>query len=193
MRKKIFYYKYKNKFKLTGSEYIVVGFLMYSSKYIKNDKYTFLISVVLVVIFLSLLSNSIWKLHKSHAKKKAFLNSKIHDIDNMSGVEFEGLLKAHFETQGYKVKLTPMSNDYGADLILFKDNIKTVVQAKRYREKVSNKAIQEIIGAKGYYKASVGMVVTNSYFTSNAEKVALANDIILWDRNILIQKFQIKS
>ena len=68
----------------------------------------------------------------------------------------------------YKVELTPLSNDYGADLICTKNGQVLVVQAKRYEGKVGNAAIQQVVAAKDYYEADECMVVTNSYFTRNA-------------------------
>jgi restriction system protein len=111
----------------------------------------------------------------------------------MSGEEFENYLSEHFRKIGYRVKLTPKSNDYGADLVLRKGGEKIVVQAKRYQSKVSNKAIQEIVGALGYYNAQKAMVVTNSYFTKNACDLARANGVELWDRNVLINTFSIRQ
>ena len=73
-----------------------------------------------------------------------------------------------------------------ADLILKKDGEKIVVQAKRYSNKVGIEAVQQIIGAKEYYKATKGMVVTNSFFTPNAVKLASSSNIELWDRNKLL-------
>ena len=106
----------------------------------------------------------------------------------MTGEEFEEYLKAQFERQGFKVKLTPGSNDYGADLVLNRNGEVTVVQAKRYQGNVGNKAVQEIVAAQAYYGADRAMVVTNSYFTNPAKKLAEANDVELWDRDNLIQK-----
>lgn len=111
----------------------------------------------------------------------------------MDGVEFENLLKAHFEKVGYKVKTTPKSNDYGADLILLKDGMKIVVQAKRYKNSVGIAAIQQAYASMGYYKAQKCMVITNSYFTSSAKKLAEKNGVILWNRDTLIKKFKIKK
>lgn len=114
-------------------------------------------------------------------------------MDKMSGIQFEEALAAHFKNQGYKVSLTPASNDYGADLILKSPRgEKICVQAKRYSGKVGNKAIQEIIGALGYYQADRGMVVTNSYYTNNAVTLANANNVELWDRNTLISHFELE-
>lgn len=111
----------------------------------------------------------------------------------MTGEQFEEYLCEYFKKHGYSVKLTPQTNDYGADLILNKGNVKTVVQAKRYKSKVSNKAIQEIVGAMGYYKAENAMVITNSFFTKNAYTLAEANGVELLDRNDLIKIFSIRN
>ena len=110
----------------------------------------------------------------------------------MTGEEFENLLKAHFEDIGYKVELTPKSNDYGADLVLKDNREKIVVQAKRYKNKVGNKAVQEIVSAKPFYSADKAMVVTNSFYTKNATNLARANDVILWNRKDLQKKFNLK-
>lgn len=126
-------------------------------------------------------------------KKKRYLSSALSKVDVMSGEEFEGFLKAHFEKLGYKVKLTPKTADYGADLILTKGKEKIAVQAKRYSDKVSNKAVQEVVGAIPYYDKACtgmkGMVITNSYFTANAVTQARACGVTLWDRDDLRKKF----
>lgn len=67
-------------------------------------------------------------------------------------------------------------------LLLKKDGIRTVVQAKRYKGKVGVKAIQEVIGAKGYYNCDRAMVITNSYFTRQAKELADKNGVELWNR-----------
>jgi len=75
--------------------------------------------------------------------------------------------------------------DYGGDLIIEKDNIKTAVQAKRCSNPVNVKAIQEIGTAKAHYGATKAMVVTNSRFTSNAIILAKENQIELVGRTKL--------
>lgn len=108
-------------------------------------------------------------------------------IDEMNGLEFENYLHYVFLNLGYKVESTPYSVDFGADLIITKDNIKTVVQAKRHNNPVGVSGIQEILGAKGYYDANEALVVTNNRFTANARKLAKKNNVKLWDRGILFQ------
>lgn len=108
------------------------------------------------------------------------------EIDEMDGFKFEKYMKHVFESLGYSVHHTPLSGDQGADLILTSnEGTKTAVQVKRYSSKVSNGAVQEVVAAKGLYKCTQGMVVTNNYFTDSAKQLAKANGIELIDRNEL--------
>lgn len=73
----------------------------------------------------------------------------------------------------------------GADVIAYKDNLKYVIQVKFYNNPVGNKAVQEVVGAIGMYKADKGVVVTNSTFTKSAIELANANEVELVDREKL--------
>lgn len=137
---------------------------------------------LLLLVVIRVLINQIVKWQK----RNKYINSGISTVDNMKGNEFEKFLLAHFQKLGYKGKLTKESNDYGADILLKKDAETIVVQAKRYGSKVGIKAIQELVASLQYYKAFKGIVVTNSYFTSNAIDLAEANNVELWDRPKLI-------
>ena len=103
----------------------------------------------------------------------------------MSGIEFETMLKHVFRKMGYKVEETPKSNDYGADLILTRHGKKTVIQAKRYSNKVGISAVQQALSAQIFYDANESAVVTNSYFTNQAKKMALTGKVKLIDRDVL--------
>lgn len=126
-------------------------------------------------------------------QRQRYLNSSIHKIDCMSGIQFEECLKAHFEKMGYKVRLTPKSGDYGVDLVCCKGKDKFVVQAKRYQGKIGISAVQQVIGGMRYYDSEKGMVVTNSYFTKNAVELAKRSNVILWDRNTLQKKIAVSK
>lgn len=124
-------------------------------------------------------------------RKVAYLSSGITKVDKMDGKEFEKYLKAIFEREGYCVKLTKDSGDFGADLVMYKKGLarshkKIIVQAKRYNKKVGVEAIQQIVTAKEYYKADRCAVATNSYFTKAARKLAEVNGVMLWDREFFI-------
>lgn len=120
-------------------------------------------------------------------EKKRLLDSGIMQVDEMTGKEFEKFLDVHFINLGYSVTLTQDSQDYGADLILYKDGLKTVVQAKRSKNPVGIKAVQEVAGAVRHYKGNKCLVITNNRFTENACKLAKSNEVELWDRKRLIE------
>ena len=103
----------------------------------------------------------------------------------MDGESFEGYLEFLFRKLGYKVYRTQLSGDYGADLVIEKAREKIVVQAKRYSANVGLAAVQEVVGAKKYYKCKSAIVVTNSYYTKSAKELAKANKVKLYDRDWL--------
>ena len=111
----------------------------------------------------------------------------VSQLDTMSGTEFESFLKVLFEKMEYYVLLTKISRDYGADLIIKKGGKESLVQAKCYTKTVGIKAVQEIIGAKNHYKISDTIVVSNNYFSKDAETLALENNVRLINRDSLIK------
>ncbi|WP_019156961.1 restriction endonuclease [Robertmurraya massiliosenegalensis] len=119
-------------------------------------------------------------------KGRKLVQSGIHDIDTMDGFQFEHYLVELFKKYNYKAVRTPDSGDYGADLLLNKDGQKIVVQAKRYKKNVGIKAVQEVLGAKLFYKADEAWVVANSDYTKAATKLAGESDVRLIARNELI-------
>jgi len=115
--------------------------------------------------------------------------SGIYDIDKLSGEEFEERLQILFENLGYRVTRTGgrPGGDYGVDLVIERDGKRTAIQAKCYRNKVGEDAIREANTGKNYYHCHEARVVTNSYFTPMAWRLARANYVWLYDRNGLIK------
>lgn len=122
-------------------------------------------------------------------EKEKKINNKELDYSNISnGYEFESYIANLYKILGYKVlNVTSKSGDQGADVIIEKDNIKFAIQVKYYSTPVGNKAVQEVVAAKNFYKTSRAMVVTNSVFTQQAKALAKVNDVILVDRTELKQ------
>lgn len=120
---------------------------------------------------------------ENHLFKKDSEKKDIQYVDSLQGLEFEDFLKDLFESFGYSHEDLPYSNDYGADLIIRKGFRRIVIQAKNYQGTVGNKAVQEVISAKIYYKCDIAVVITNSFYTTNAIKTARAGGVILIDRN----------
>ena len=113
--------------------------------------------------------------------------SGITRIDKMEGREFEHYLKYLFRSKGYLVKVTRAAGDYGADLILLKNNKKIVLQAKRYSKNVGIEAVQQVYGSIKYYGASEAWVLTNRDYTDAAYKLANSNGVRLINREELIE------
>lgn len=122
---------------------------------------------------------------KLKGKKSSPGRTDIEDLDKMTGVQFEDFLKRFFETRGFKVKTTKASNDQGCDLVLQKLGEKTSVQARRYTGTIGNDAIQQVVASLKFYDCERALVITTSKFTKAAEKLAEANHVELWDREVL--------
>lgn len=120
-------------------------------------------------------------LNRTHDKSDKI--KQIYEMYNnaVTGEDFEEVLKNIYEAMNYKVTTTPKTGDQGADLILERNNIKTVLQAKYYSSPVGNSAVQEVVGAIKYYEADLGIVVTNSTFTKSAMELARSNNIDMVD------------
>lgn len=106
----------------------------------------------------------------------------------MDGHEFERFISKLFKAKGYSTTVTSGSHDQGADVIANLLGEKIGIQAKRYSSPVSNKAIQEIVGAKNLYQLTTLMVITNNQFTKSAIELGKANNVIMWNREKLKQE-----
>lgn len=122
-------------------------------------------------------------LRKNKFKKKF----NISRIDKMTGREFEEFTAYLFRRLGYKAEVTQESQDQGIDVIAQKGFSKIAVQTKRYSKTVGNKAVQEVVAGKAFYKCRKCIVVTNNYFTKSAKELAFHNKVELWDRDVLIK------
>lgn len=142
-----------------------------------------LLTIFILILFGgSLLFAFIVKIFRERKLRK----SGMLEVDKMLGRTFEEFLQVLLKSRGYYVQITPASGDYGADLILSAKGKKIIVQAKRYRKNVGIRAVQEIASARSYYKADECWVITNSYFTDPAKKLARSNQVLLINREDLM-------
>lgn len=139
--------------------------------------------ILLPIIILWIIIRKIKTIKSTNASGIDIYN--LSQIDSLNGEEFEKLLKNIFEKQGYKVELTKRSHDYGADLVLEKNNKISIVQAKCYGKNIGIKAVQEIISAKRHYNAEEMFVATNRYFSKEAIILASEHNVKLIDRDVI--------
>jgi restriction endonuclease Mrr len=110
----------------------------------------------------------------ARAKWRQYHESKTMDeVSRMSGREFEEFLARLFSRMGYTdIALTPV-NDQGGDLVCRSPSgVRIVIQAKRWKDRVGNEAVMQLLGAMRHYRCAEGMVVTNSTFTEAARELA---------------------
>lgn len=155
---------------------LVVGYFMTKSLFATVAGGVVILSAILIVSG-----------YMNAARRKKINLSGILEVDKMTGIQFEKFLMLRYRSKGYIVKETPISGDFGADLVLHKDSRKIVVQAKRYSKTVGLKAVQEVSSAKPHYKADEAWVVTNNYFTAAAKQLAATNNVRLINRDQLIE------
>ena len=103
------------------------------------------------------------------------------ELRQLSGTEFEQYLTGLFHQHGYQVELTPISGDYGADLLLSKQGLRIAVQAKCYTGSVGVSAVQEALSGMAYYQCHSAWVITTGTYTTNAVELARKSKVRLLD------------
>ena len=95
------------------------------------------------------------------------------------GVAFEEQIAASLEALGFLVDRTPVSGDFGADLVAEKDDLRYAIQCKAHSKPIGIKAVQEANGARRFYKCDYGIVIATSRFTPAAQELAQETGVIL--------------
>jgi len=136
-------------------------------------------------ILLLVLGVNVMKFVKFSINQSRYRKAGLSEVDQMTGEDFELFLVDLFRKLGYRVEHTGRLGDFGSDLIIEKDGVKTVVQAKRQNSKVKESAVQSAIAAKEYYHCDKAMVVTNNYYWKHAWVVGKETKTTLWTRQDL--------
>ena len=126
------------------------------------------------------------KPEKLMPEKKELQKVTIFDVDRLGGNEFQDFMVKLLQANGFTdVSVTGQAGDQGGDLLAKKDGKQLIIQAKRFSidRKVTNSAVQEVIGSIAMYNANKGIVVTNSFYTRSAKELARVNKIELWNRD----------
>ena len=117
----------------------------------------------------------------------ATMQDQIKNFDYMDGYEFETFCSDILVKFGYtNVTVTQSSADQGIDVLAEKDGVRFAIQCKHYSGTVGNKAVQEAYSGCKFYDCHVPVVMTNSHFTDSAKQLAEKNNVLLWDRDVLL-------
>ncbi len=110
----------------------------------------------------------------------------IDELDNMEGHDFEYAVADLLRYNGWRdVEVTQGSGDYGIDILARRGSTRYAIQCKRYSKAVGVKAVQEAGLGVDYYHCDAAAVITNNYFTKQAETIAKVTGVRLWGRNFL--------
>ena len=103
--------------------------------------------------------------------------------------DFEDFIAQLFIANNYSVEQTKYTGDFGADLIIKRDNSRIAVQVKRYSKdnKVGVKDINQLIGAKEYYKCDSSIIVTTSSYSAQGRELAENTNVKLYEWEHLLK------
>jgi restriction system protein len=125
-----------------------------------------------------------WAIGRLRARSAA--DKSVAELQALSPAEFEEWVAARFREQGYKVRLTGMGGDHGADVLAEKPGELVIVQCKRYRTTtVSEAMLRDLYGAMHDFGADAACLVTTGRLTRAAEAWARGKPITIWARDDL--------
>ncbi|QDU87758.1 Restriction endonuclease [Pirellulimonas nuda] len=105
-----------------------------------------------------------------------------HRFSMVHPEDFETIMSAVFLKDGYSIEKTAYVGDYGADFVATRAPQRVAVQVKRYAEStlVSVSDVNQVLGAKQFYKCNSCTVITTSHFTKPAINLGVRADVDLW-------------
>lgn len=117
------------------------------------------------------------------------IEEKFDQIAKMDKTQFVIYVARLFSQKGYQVKLTPVFDNYGVDMLVEKMGVIIAVSCVLTNRVLCASDVQTASEGQSYYPASNMMVLTNMYFDRTAVDFAKANKISLVDRVILTEDF----
>lgn len=129
----------------------------------------------------------------AHGREQDIGADVAEDWTTLSPTDFERRIANLFEAMGYVVEHTGRTGDHGIDVIATSNAVitggKLVIQCKRYAEenKVGESEVRDLYGAVTHERASKGILVTTSDFTSAARKFATDKQLELINGSKLAQ------
>lgn len=97
----------------------------------------------------------------------------------MSGTDFEDHVARIARTCGLPVIMTPLTGDWGVDLIVGHRPHRIAIQCKRQARPVGTGAVQEVVAGAPMQDCTQTMVVSNHTFTPAARRLAEIHGCVL--------------
>lgn len=113
------------------------------------------------------------------ATTPSFAERPAADLADMSGTDFEDHVARIARSCGVPVVMTPLTGDWGVDLIVGQRPNRIAVQCKRQARPVGAGAVQQVVAGAPMQDCTQTMVVTNHDFTPAARKLAELHACVL--------------
>ena len=106
-------------------------------------------------------------------------------LDRLSGADFQAAVARLLTAQGHRVQAVGGPHDLGVDLIATRGRRRTAVQVKRAARPVARQAISDAVAGRLHYGCEEALVVTNSRFSRDAQRLARSTGCRLAGRETL--------
>jgi len=103
-------------------------------------------------------------------KLKQFKYKDLDFINSLSPKQFEDFITELYRKLGYEVQQTPYTNDKGKDAIAYKNNVKYLIECKKYNKdkSIGRPMLQKFYAAMVEEKSKIGFFIATCSFTSSA-------------------------
>lgn len=134
--------------------------------YTKAEFPVYLVPITIYCIYWSILIVS---------PKKSSYPSEVHWGDenwwwSLDGWDFEEEVAKVFRKHGYKAKVTKKTGDDGADIIMYKNKKKIIVQCKHYQGNATPESVRALWGIRDTFKADEVILVASSGVSEVSKK-----------------------
>lgn len=171
---------------------IVLAALLYATRL--NDYFVRSNTIVIGLVLLTLLVLAclVMFIGRLQSQKKIMFSDSTQ-LDMMTGRSFERYIASLLPYQGFRrIRLTEYY-DLGFDITAEKTDMKWGIQVKRHSNKVKMAAVQQAVAALKHYNCQKAMVITNSSFTKQAQRLAASNGCVLVDGHQLNHWIELSS
>lgn len=126
-------------------------------------------------------------------KLKQFKYKDLDYINSLSPQEFENYVTLLYRKLGYEVEQTPYTNDKGKDAIAYKNNVKYLIECKKYNKdkSIGRPMLQKFYAAMVEEKSKIGFFIATCSFTASAIEYGQKFGIELIDTEKLLNLINI--
>jgi hypothetical protein len=120
----------------------------------------------------------------THDLLMLFVELKIGEVapslpSTNDGIAFEREILVALKGLGFAITPTPVTGDFGVDLLAEFDDLRFAIQCKDTAKPVGIKAVQEATSGRKFYKCDYAVVVARNGFTAAATELAVETGTML--------------